>query len=123
MITISQKLQVVGQHCYRLRWMIVTLLVCWYLLIFQFPTEGDQVPRWWTAVYALAKVGLAVCVAHIAVHGLFPNLRLTRFVDDYYDAQRPETPQIAVAAALAFCGACFVHGMLYGVLIYAVAVW
>lgn len=110
-------------HAYRLKITLLLLVACWMLLIIEFPGEGEgPVPRWWTAIYALAKVGIGVCVAHVTIE-VFPFVRLTDLLADYQRARQARNGTMALAAAVAFVGSTLAVAVVMATIIYAMAVW
>lgn len=112
-----------GQHCYRLKTTLVFLVVCWGLLIFEYPADGQTIPRYWTALYAVAKLGIGICVAHLAVHELFPYLRLSALLEEYRAATQRRNGAMALAAAEAFKAGAVLVAIIMAVIIYALAIW
>jgi hypothetical protein len=124
MSDIPQRIYTFSVHCYRLKTALALMVICWGLLIFEFPTTLDAPPpRWLTAVYAMAKVVIGLCAWQIFVHEIYPTVRISLLLQEYRDLVRANQPELAKAAALVFLGACLLVGMLGMVIINSLAVW
>lgn len=108
-------------HIHRLKSQILLFMICWGLLTLYYPTDGAEVSKWWTAVYAIAKFSLAVIVAHISIHELFPYMRLSDQIHKYFNTRYRHGYE--VADALVIGSMLIFRAIMYGVAIYVLCIW
>ena len=113
----------IAGHAWLLKVTGLVLLLSWALLLWEFPATGEHpLPKWWTAVYALGKVMLGVCAAHLTIE-LFPFVRLADLLRDYQQARVIGDGPVALAAAVAYAGSVLAVALVAAVIIYSVAAW
>lgn len=108
-------------HLNRLKTNIIIALACWFMLVFEYPAEGSDVPRWWTMLYALAKFGVAFNVAYVVVHEAFPYMRIKENIDKYFAESIRKGKELPDAIAL--LGMLLFRAIVMSVIIYVICIW
>lgn len=110
-------------ECYKLKSIIVAMAACWLALAFYWPREGEEIPKWFTALYAVAKFGIGFCVAHLALKEAFPCLSLDEWMTKVRINLEDGNTDKGIIAAITLLAVALFKGIFYGVTIYTLAVW
>src|SRR5438132_497679 len=106
-------------HLRRLKSQAIMLLVCWVALIYYYPKEGEEVSKYWTEIYAIAKVTVGVIVSYITLHEVFRYVSTGKLLQQYNDA----VGENKLPSAIVFAGAWIGQAILMGIIIYCLTIW